>query len=127
MKFRYYQFLLLLFCALYLSIHYQLKKLLEFVVLPLEEGKSIKDRMLDNRRNKAQLLQQYETSRNNDSTTWVPIQFHIVIKTDGTGGERVEDVLDNLCLLNNDYESINVQFYLAGPIRFINQDLSLHE
>jgi len=89
----------------------------------LNEGQAIKDRMLDNRRRKAELLQQFESSRGNDSTVWVPVQFHIVNKSDGTGGESVNDILANLCRLNADYKHINVEFYLAGPIRVINQDL----
>jgi len=89
----------------------------------LEAGQAIKDRMLDNRRRQAELLQQFESSRGNDSTVWVPVQFHIVNKSDGTGGESVADVLANLCRLNADYKHINVEFYLGGPIRVINQDL----
>ncbi len=89
----------------------------------LQEGYAIKNRMLQNRRNQAALLDQFERGRGNDSTVWVPIQFHIVTKTDGTGGEPISDVLDNLCKLNADYKHLNVEFYLAGPIRFVHQDL----
>lgn len=89
----------------------------------LEEGQAVKNRMLDNRRNRAQLLQTFESARGNDSIVCVPIMFHIVKTSNGTGGETIQDVLDNLCRLNDDYRQINVEFYLAGPIRFINQDL----
>ena len=89
----------------------------------LVEGQAIKNRMLDNRRNKVELLEKFERGRGNDSTTYVPIQFHIVNKSDGTGGESNQDILDNLCRLNADYLGINVEFYLAGPTRVINQDL----
>lgn len=89
----------------------------------LAEGQAIKNRMLDNRRNKVELLERFERGRGNDSTVYVPIQFHIVNKSDGTGGESNQDILDNLCRLNADYAGINVEFYLAGPTRVINQDL----
>lgn len=89
----------------------------------LIEGQAIKNRMLDNRRNKVQLLEKFERGRGNDSTVYVPIQFHIVNKSDGTGGESNQDIFDNLCRLNQDYAGINVEFYLAGPTRVINQDL----
>jgi hypothetical protein len=89
----------------------------------LAEGQAIKNRMLDNRRNKVELLAKFERGRGNDSTVYVPIQFHIVNRSDGTGGESNQDILDNLCRLNNDYAGINVEFYLAGPTRIINQDL----
>lgn len=88
-----------------------------------EESAKIKNRMLDNRRRKAELLQIFESGRGNDSTVYVPIQFHIVNKSDGTGGESIKDILANLCRLNRDYKDINVEFYLAGPTRVINQDL----
>jgi hypothetical protein len=87
------------------------------------EGQAIKNRMLDNRRNRVALLEKFERGRGNDSTTYVPIQFHIVNKSDGTGGESNQDILDNLCRLNADYAGINVEFYLAGPTRVINQNL----
>lgn len=89
----------------------------------LAEGQAIKNRMLDNRRNRVELLEKFERGRGNDSTTYVPIQFHIVNKSDGTGGESNQDILDNLCRLNADYAGINVEFYLAGPTRVINQNL----
>jgi hypothetical protein len=89
----------------------------------LAEGQAIKNRMLDNRRNRVELLEKFERGRGNDSTTYVPIQFHIVNRSDGTGGESNQDILDNLCRLNADYAGINVEFYLAGPTRVINQDL----
>ena len=89
----------------------------------LTEGQAIKNRMLDNRRNKVELLERFERGRGNDSTVYVPIQFHIVNRSDGTGGESNQDILDNLCRLNQDYLGINVEFYLAGPTRVINQDL----
>lgn len=89
----------------------------------LAEGQAIKNRMLDNRRNRVELLEKFERGRGNDSTTYVPIQFHIVNRSDGTGGESNQDILDNLCRLNADYLGINVEFYLAGPTRVINQDL----
>ncbi|BDS15368.1 zinc-dependent metalloprotease [Aureispira anguillae] len=89
----------------------------------LAEGHAIKNRMLDNRRNRVELLEKFERGRGNDSTVYVPVQFHIVNKSDGTGGESISDILANLCRLNEDYEHINVEFYLAGPIRVINQDL----
>ncbi len=94
-----------------------------FCGVGLEEGQAIKDRLLRNRRNQTALLAQFEQGRGNDSTTWVPLQFHIVTKSDGTGGETVDDILANMCKLNADYEHINVEFYLAGPINYIAQDL----
>lgn len=94
-----------------------------FCGVGLTDGQAIKDRMLQNRRNKAALLSQFELGRGNDSTVWVPLQFHIVTKSDGTGGESLKDIRDNLCQLNLDYADLNVEFYIAGPVRYINEDL----
>lgn len=91
----------------------------------LQEDEAIKTRMLNNRRNRAELLSRFENSRSSSGSNvvYVPVQFHIVNKNDGTGGESVRDIFDNLCRLNNDYAPIGVEFYLAGPIRTVNQDL----
>lgn len=88
-----------------------------------KDGLNIKQRMLDNRRQHHSLMSQYNQARNGNNIVYVPVQFHIVNKTDGTGGESVQDVLDNLCKLNADFAFINVEFYMANPIQFINKDL----
>lgn len=87
------------------------------------EGHAIKQRMFSNRRNAAELMRLFENGRNGNNHVYVPIQFHIVKRDDGTGGETQKDILDNLCKLNEDFDSIGVQFYLGGPIRSINQSL----
>ena len=81
----------------------------------IDEGISIKNRMLENRRNKAELLARFESSRSNDSTVYVPLQFHVVNKSDGTGGEKISDIIANLCRLNDDYLHLNIEFYLPAP------------
>lgn len=87
------------------------------------ESEAIKQRMLSNRRNRAELLAKFENGRSGNNKVYVPVQFFIVTKSDKTGGETQKDILDNLCKLNQDYDSIGVEFYLAGPILWINQDL----
>lgn len=89
----------------------------------IHDGEAIKTRMLNNRRNRAELLSKFENSRSSANVVYVPVQFHVVKKNDGTGGESISDIFDNLCRLNNDYAPIGVEFYLAGPIRTVNQDL----
>lgn len=86
-------------------------------------GDAIKQRMFENRRNAAELLRVFENGRSSNNKVYVPIQFYIVKRDDGTGGERQRDIMDNLCKLNADYDSIGIQFYLASPIRSINQSL----
>ena len=86
-------------------------------------GPPVKDRMMANRRRSAELLSLFENGRSGNNKVFVPIQFHIVQRNDGSGGETHQDILDNLCKLNEDFDSIGVEFYLFGPIRILNQDL----
>ncbi len=89
-----------------------------------DDALQIKNRMLENRRNKDELMLRLNNSRSrSNNIVYVPIQFHIVNKNDGTGGEKVQDVLDNLCKINDDFAFLDIQFYLAGPINFIDLDL----
>ncbi|BDS15369.1 T9SS type A sorting domain-containing protein [Aureispira anguillae] len=87
------------------------------------DATSIKNRMLDNRRQQMNLLSIFEDARGGGNTVYIPVQFHIVTKSDGTGGESVQHVLDNLCKLNTDFAFVGVEFYLYSPIRFVHQDL----
>ncbi|MDC0230562.1 zinc-dependent metalloprotease [Aureispira] len=113
---------MLFFLTQTIVTHAQLIHNHSFCGVGVEEGQIIKNRMLDNRRHLDELLGVFESSRGNDSTVYVPIQFHIVNKSDGSGGESIKDILANLCRLNADYLHLNIEFYLAGPVRFINQD-----
>lgn len=51
---------------------------------------------------------------------WVPISITIVGFDDGSGyiGERT--VHESMCTLNEDYAETEIQFYLAKPLRYIN-------
>jgi len=71
------------------------------------------------------LLQNIESLRNNPvrprNIEYVPIKFHLVAKTDGTGRVTEGRVLDQLCALNVDYLPMNIQFYLKnGTFNYIN-------
>ena len=45
---------------------------------------------------------------------YVPIRFHLVGKSDGSGRVTETRVLDQLCILNEDYAPMEIQFYLKG-------------
>jgi hypothetical protein len=57
-------------------------------------------------------------TRSND-VLFVPLQFHIVTMDDGTGALGEEKILDQLCRLNEDYEVLNMQFYLKNQFNYI--------
>ncbi|MFN7115601.1 MAG: T9SS type A sorting domain-containing protein [Saprospiraceae bacterium] len=56
------------------------------------------------------------------STQYVPIKFHVVQKSDGSGGILLRNVLEQLCALNNDFRSLGIQFYIKGKLNIINDD-----
>ena len=49
------------------------------------------------------------------------ITFHIVAKSDGTGGVSEQRVLDQLCVLNEDFAPMNIQFFIKNfEFNYIN-------
>lgn len=55
------------------------------------------------------------------SLMYVPIRFHLVARTDGSGRALEKDVLTALCRLNQDFQATNIRFYLKdGKMNFIN-------
>jgi len=43
---------------------------------------------------------------------YIPIKFHLIAKTDGTGRVKEYNLLKQLCVLNEDYSNTEFQFYL---------------
>lgn len=91
-------------------------------------GVDIKNRMFDNRRNKANLLSLLKNSRNGVDSLYAPVQFHIVRSEDGTGGTTEQAVYAALCQLNRNFAvpsdpNFTMEFYMNGPILTINNSL----
>jgi len=80
------------------------------------EAQGITRRLLQN---KAALAQGFVMPR---STQYVPVKFHLINKDDGSGGISLRNVLDQLCALNNDFRSFNIQFYIKDSFNIINDD-----
>lgn len=55
-----------------------------------------------------------------NGVTYVPTKFHIVRRSDGTGGVAESRVLDALCRLNEYFEDQDIQFYIYQGLSFIN-------
>lgn len=49
----------------------------------------------------------------------IPLYIHIVSKNDGTGGIALEEVMDMICRVNDQYKPVEFEFYLEG-LNFIN-------
>lgn len=56
------------------------------------------------------------------STMFVPMTFHIVRQSDGTGGIPHSQLCQGLTDLNTAYAPIGVHFYLQGPLFYIDSD-----
>jgi hypothetical protein len=71
-----------------------------------EAAQLVTERLLEN---KAALEAGLITERN---TSYVPVKFHLVGLANGAGRVSPSRVLDQLCALNEDFESANIQFYI---------------
>jgi hypothetical protein len=54
-----------------------------------------------------------------DAVTYVPVRFHLVAKSDGTGRPSERLALQALCLLNTNYADLDIQFYLK-EFKYLN-------
>lgn len=50
----------------------------------------------------------------------IPLTLHIVTKDDGTGGYPLQNLFPLICNLNTRYAPASMYFYIAWPVRFIN-------
>ena len=56
-------------------------------------------------------------------TRYIPIKFHIVAKTDGSGGVAEAQIYDMLCGVNEDFLDMEIQFYIKdGDFNYISND-----
>ena len=51
---------------------------------------------------------------------YVPLTVHIVGADNGSNYYREQNLVLALCTLNKDFEEAGIQFYMAGPVRYIN-------
>ena len=63
----------------------------------------------------------YRNANNNDrDIKYIPIQFHIVGTSQGTGYYAANDVFRLLCQLNENFVPVGMYFYLESPFNYIN-------
>lgn len=51
---------------------------------------------------------------------WVPVKFHIIAKSDGTGAVQEHKVLDMLCGMNEFYAPLDIQFYIKDGFNYFS-------
>ena len=52
----------------------------------------------------------------------IPLQIHIVGTDEGNGYYRLDHLFDQLCLLNEHYDTTDFHFFIKGNINYINDD-----
>ncbi len=57
-----------------------------------------------------------------DDWIFIPLQFHIVNKSDGTGGIKEDRVIQELCNINTRYAPYKIKFYLNDKFNYINSN-----
>jgi len=62
-------------------------------------------------------------SKSRNAVTYIPIQFHLITRNNGTGGIQVTDMLDQLCLLNEQFGAFDIIFYLADVPNIVANDV----
>jgi hypothetical protein len=60
--------------------------------------------------------------RTRGAVTYLPIKYHLVAKTDGSGRVTEENVLSTNCKLNEQYLDQDIQFYIKDGFNYINND-----
>ena len=62
-------------------------------------------------------------SKSRNAITYVPIQFHTVTRNNGTGGIKITDLLEQLCLLNNQFGAFDIIFYQVDEPNVVANDV----
>ncbi len=64
----------------------------------------------------------YHLPQPTSDTLYIPLTFHIVRTSDGTGGLPPQQICGALDDLDTYFAATDIQFYLAGPLDFIDND-----
>lgn len=59
-------------------------------------------------------------SASTDSLIYVPLTIYVITKNDGTGGESQTKILQDILILNQNFKSTNLRFYVCGTLKYIN-------
>lgn len=61
---------------------------------------------------------QMQTERN--QVTYIPLKFHLTARNDGSGRIEWNHILNQLCVLNNEFAASNIVFYINSGFSFID-------
>lgn len=63
------------------------------------------------------------SAQSRNVTTYIPLQFHIATRNDGSGAVQFDDLLEQFCHLNNQFSEFDVGFFQSAPPIVINSDV----
>lgn len=76
------------------------------------------DRLVKNK----QIAERKELGFRTGAVIYLPIKFHLVARTNGSGRVLEPRVLEALCHLNEMYRDQDIQFYISGDFNYMNND-----
>lgn len=79
----------------------------------------MREQMFENRAKREAALQNGIANPRGGATQYVPVQFHLVGKTDKTSVANESQVLSLMCNLNSNYEDQDIVFYIKHPHKYI--------
>ena len=62
-------------------------------------------------------------SKSRNSVTYIPVQFHIITKNDGSGATKLTDLLESFCHLNEIYGAFDVVFFQNDLPNYLASDV----
>ncbi len=87
-------------------------------------GNTYEDQMSQIDRYRANMkVAQLQPSKSRNAITYIPIQFIIVTRNNGSGGAKITDVLEQQCLLNEQYGAFDIIFYQADEPMVLANDV----
>jgi hypothetical protein len=85
-------------------------------------GTNLTQQQLDYLNTNLRDRQNFHYFSGNKSITYVPVQSHIVRRSNSTGGLTAVELSNILLTLNHYYLDADIQFYECGPVNFIDDD-----
>lgn len=67
-------------------------------------------------------LKTYDATIESRSADYIPVQIHIVRRSDGTGGISVNDINQAIAEANSYYINANIQFFICGDVNYIDNN-----
>jgi len=85
--------------------------------------KKLEQRLIENK----EYLKQHPIASSRNAFTYIPMKFHLVAESDGTGRVDYTRVLDQLCLMNEVFQEFDMSFYIKDGFNEVDDsDIYVH-